>query len=145
MTDIPVPEDVRKLAYDALEDAMHDKSREFSERVGNIAAAILADREKRGEPVAWRYEIQYGPDGEANYAWVYRETEMVATMRTHHAQEVVRAMTAPPAPAQPVDVDAVAKALHESCCEQDINGYLAAKIDCKALAAAAIGSLKGGA
>lgn len=37
------------------------------------------------KPVAWRYEIKHGPDGEANYAWLYRGDEMVATMRTHHA------------------------------------------------------------
>lgn len=37
------------------------------------------------KPVAWRYEIKYGPDGEANYSWLYRGDEMVATMRTRHA------------------------------------------------------------
>lgn len=42
----------------------------------------------------WRYEIQYGPDGEANYAWIYKGDFMVATMRTHHAQEIVAALSA---------------------------------------------------
>lgn len=30
----------------------------------------------------WRYEIQYGPEGEANYAWVYCGKEMVAALST---------------------------------------------------------------
>ena len=42
----------------------------------------------------WRYKIQHGPDGEANYAWVYHGKELVATMRTHHAIAVVRALLA---------------------------------------------------
>lgn len=41
---------------------------------------------------AWHYAIQYGPEGEANYAWVYRGKEMVATMRTHHAVAIVAAL-----------------------------------------------------
>ena len=45
------------------------------------------------EPVAWRYDIQYGPEGEANYAWVYRGTEMIATMKTHNAAEIVALAT----------------------------------------------------
>lgn len=42
----------------------------------------------------WRFEIQYGPDGEANYAWVYAGNVMVGTMRTHHAAQVVEAVNA---------------------------------------------------
>ena len=42
----------------------------------------------------WRFEIQYGPDGEANYAWVYAGKVMVGTMRTHHAAQVVEAVNA---------------------------------------------------
>ena len=41
------------------------------------------------EPVAWWYDIQYGPENEANYAWVYRGGEMIGTMKIHHAQIVV--------------------------------------------------------
>lgn len=41
---------------------------------------------------SWRYEIKYGPDGEADYAWLYRGDEMVATMKTHHAIDVVSAV-----------------------------------------------------
>jgi len=50
-----------------------------------------------GEAEAWRYDIQYGPDGEANYAWVYRGKEMVATVKTHHAIAIVNAMNGTPA------------------------------------------------
>lgn len=50
-----------------------------------------------GEAEAWRYEIQYGPEGEANYAWVYRGKDMVATMKTHHAIAVVNATNGSPA------------------------------------------------
>lgn len=39
------------------------------------------------------------------------------------------------------NIKRVAKALHESCCRQDVNGYLAAKIDCTALADVAIAAL----
>jgi len=42
----------------------------------------------------WRYEIQYGPEGEANYAWIYKGGLFVATMRTHHAVEIVKAIAA---------------------------------------------------
>lgn len=45
------------------------------------------------KPVAWEYQIQYGPDGEDNYAWVYRDKVMVATMRTHNAKEIVGTMS----------------------------------------------------
>lgn len=42
----------------------------------------------------WRYEIQYGPEGEANYAWIYKGDLFVAAMRTHHAAEIVKAIAA---------------------------------------------------
>ncbi len=42
----------------------------------------------------WRYEIKYGPEGEANYAWLYRGAEMVATMKTHHAISLSAALAA---------------------------------------------------
>lgn len=41
----------------------------------------------------WRYEIQYGPEGEANYAWVYRNGCMVATMKTRDAMDICRALS----------------------------------------------------
>ena len=41
----------------------------------------------------WRYDIQYGPEGEANYAWVYDETgKMVGTVQTYQAEKIVRGM-----------------------------------------------------
>lgn len=43
----------------------------------------------------WRYEIQYGPEGEANYAWLYFGDEMVATMKTHHAVSLSAALASP--------------------------------------------------
>lgn len=41
----------------------------------------------------WRYKIQYGPEGEANYAWVYFGNEMVCTAKTHHALAIVAALS----------------------------------------------------
>lgn len=57
-------------------------------------------------PVAWRYEIQRGPNGETAYAWVYDEkNEMVCTAKTYHAKQIVDAMGRPqPAPAFGVEV-----------------------------------------
>lgn len=41
----------------------------------------------------WRYDVQYGPEGEAAYAWVYDAGgHMVGTMRLHHAVAIVDAM-----------------------------------------------------
>ncbi len=64
-----------------------------------------------GEAEAWRYDIQYGPDGEANYAWVYRGKEMVATVKTHHAIAIVNAMNGTPAhrgEREELDIDSLA-------------------------------------
>ncbi|GAA4169340.1 hypothetical protein [Shinella granuli] len=55
---------------------------------------------------AWHYEIQYGPEGEANYAWLYRGAEMVATMKTHHAAALTAALEVE----QPVAVEPVGEA-----------------------------------
>lgn len=43
-------------------------------------------------PEIWRYEIQYGPEGEDNYAWVYCGQKMIATMPTWNALEIVEVM-----------------------------------------------------
>ncbi|NHT75890.1 hypothetical protein G8E10_09380 [Rhizobiaceae bacterium CRRU44] len=43
----------------------------------------------------WRYGIQHGSEGEANYAWVYRGQDMIATMKTHIAKEICDRMNAP--------------------------------------------------
>ena len=38
----------------------------------------------------WRYEIQHGPDGDANYAWVFDgKNSMVCTAKLHHAFMIV--------------------------------------------------------
>lgn len=52
----------------------------------------------------WRYEIQHGPEGETDYAWVYRGKEMICTTKTHHAIAIVSALTrpSPPTEAKPV-------------------------------------------
>jgi hypothetical protein len=59
-----------------------------------LSAALAVEA---GTDAEWTYKIQYGPEGEANYAWVYRGQEMVATMKTHHAQAVCSALTTSPA------------------------------------------------
>lgn len=41
----------------------------------------------------WRHEIQHGPEGEADYAWVYDANGMmVCTAKTHHAEAIVSRM-----------------------------------------------------
>lgn len=53
--------------------------------------------ENKHTPGEWRYDIQYGPNGEANFAWVYDEAgEMVGTMRTRKAAKIVSTMNAAP-------------------------------------------------
>ena len=48
---------------------------------------------------AWRYEIKYGPEGEANYAWVYdADGNMVCTAKTHHAEAIVARMNTTASP-----------------------------------------------
>lgn len=43
----------------------------------------------------WRFDIKYGPEGEANYAWVYDEAgRMICTARTHDAARIVEAVNA---------------------------------------------------
>ena len=51
---------------------------------------------KSAEAVAqWRYSINYGPEGEANYAMVYDATgELVGNLKTHHAIAVCNAFAA---------------------------------------------------
>jgi len=44
---------------------------------------------------AWRYSINYGPEGEANYAMVYDADDvLVSNLKTYHAISVVNAMNA---------------------------------------------------
>ena len=70
------------------------------------AAAVLRalavsqpDQKEAHSREGWRYEIQYGPEGEANYAWLYEGERMVATMRTEDAIRICNALAArQPAP-----------------------------------------------
>jgi hypothetical protein len=60
---------------------------------------LSAPVEQAGEVAAWRYEIKHGPDGEANYAWVYDEkNNLVCTAKTHHAAAIVQKMRTTPQP-----------------------------------------------
>lgn len=43
-------------------------------------------------PRPWSYEIQYGPNGEEIYAWVYYLNFMVCTVKVHHAAMIVEAV-----------------------------------------------------
>jgi len=57
---------------------------------------------------AWRYEIQHGPDGETDWAWVYdAENNLVCTAKTYHAAAIVRA-SSPPATSAGVGADEIA-------------------------------------
>lgn len=42
----------------------------------------------------WSYEIQYGPNDEEIYAWVYNHSLMVCTVKMHHARMIVQAVNA---------------------------------------------------
>lgn len=59
---------------------------------------------------AWRYEIQHGPDGETDWAWVYdAENNLVCTAKTYHAAAIVRASSPPATPAG-LGADEIARA-----------------------------------
>lgn len=43
----------------------------------------------------WRFDIQYGPEGEANYAWVRNEAgKLICVAKTHDAAKIVEAVNA---------------------------------------------------
>jgi len=89
MTDIPVPEDVRKLAREAVRKLSGECDDAKDAEV--IAAAILADREKRGEPVAW---VIPGDDNA-------RDNGFLDAMAWQEGEFSKPLYAAPPAPAQP--------------------------------------------
>lgn len=75
-------------------------------------------------PTGWRYSINYGPDGEQNFANVYAaDGQFVGNLRTHHAIAICNAfavcekLTSAPAPASGrVDaVAAIAKIIDPEC------------------------------
>jgi len=120
-----IPEDVRKLAANLQ--AAYNKVAEWPEKrmskdavielgegftdllalrnlVPGAIAAIMADREKRGEPVAYAEKdgdewVVYWPDTGGTF-------EHIRDYPALH-KDITTLYTAPPAPAQPVDVDAV--------------------------------------
>lgn len=50
---------------------------------------------------SWRYEIQFGPEGQIAYAWVFDgDSNMVCTTEIHHAKKIIDAvniLSTPPA------------------------------------------------
>lgn len=55
--------------------------------------AALRDRAPAVRTPPWRYEIQYGPNGEEVYAWVFDDKDvMVCTAKLHHAFMIVGSM-----------------------------------------------------
>ena len=90
-----------KMAAQAVRDFVFDKPA--------LSASPVAQ-----EP-AWRYEIQHGPDGETDWAWVYdAENNLVCTAKTYHAAAIVRASSPPATPAG-VGVDEIARIIEDNC------------------------------
>jgi hypothetical protein len=71
---------------------------------GTVKALVTELLERRrtpanegGEAGEWRYSINYGPEGEENWAnLITPEGQHVANIRTHHARRIVAALTASP-------------------------------------------------
>ena len=90
-----------KMAAQAVRDFVFDKPA--------LSASPVAQ-----EP-AWRYEIQHGPDGETDWAWVYdAENNLVCTAKTYHAAAIVRASSPPATPAG-VGADEIAQIIATKC------------------------------
>jgi len=76
-------------------------------------------------PTGWRYSINYGPDGEENFANVYAaDGQFVGNLRTHHAIAICNAfavcekLASAPAPASGrVDAVAVVETIRPMECE----------------------------
>ena len=90
----------------------------------------------------WRYSINYGPEGEANYAFVYDGGgHLVSNLKIHHAIAVVEQMNARAAQAERMarleealrtvksmrSIDTIAPAVHEF--EREKRSEAWAKID----------------
>jgi len=141
---IDIPEDVRKLA-DAMQKQSVIDGIEISRLRGELASAnaqidilkdILADREKRGEPVAWIAQTRWEQMACAD-DWVM--TAVDSKDQSDLFACVPLYASAPPAP-QPVDVDAVRIAEALEACD-----WSNTPIGNKAIIQAAIRALKGGA
>jgi len=75
-----------------------DMTNGFNMEFGGASPARQEAATMANELKPWKYDIQYGPDGEENYAWVYdNHGAMVATMKTHKAKEIVDRMNTRPA------------------------------------------------
>lgn len=87
-----------------LDDAMPKRARDL---LGEAAAALRAQQPQPMETAprdgAWTYKVQHGPDGHADYAWLYRDDEMYAVMKTHHAAQVCAGMNTIPTTPQKDD------------------------------------------
>src|SRR5690606_9342071 len=78
-----------------LEDAMKAAAQADYER--RVLSSLSVKEPEGAEPGAWTMRINYGPDGEANYANVYSGTgEFVGNLRVHHAGAIVDAFASPP-------------------------------------------------
>lgn len=76
-------------------DLVEELSKRSKTQWGEIKASIMALQDTTladdDEHPGWVYAIQYGPEGESDYAWVYDETgRMIATMRTRDAARFAR-------------------------------------------------------
>lgn len=105
------PRSKKAAASDKMFDQMIvDYKKALEEGRAALSAAPVAQ-----EPVAWRYEIQHGPDGEKDWAWVYdAENNFVCTAKTYHAAAIVRAATPPATPAG-VGADEIAQIIATKC------------------------------
>ncbi|WP_038367777.1 hypothetical protein [Bosea sp. UNC402CLCol] len=107
---VPLADELRAAA-----DALESTSRALSEKEGELAearariqalawekdVAIIAARDAVLSAIAaspeegWHYSINFGPDGEANYANVYAPNDaFVGNLKTHHAAMIVAGMNA---------------------------------------------------
>lgn len=98
---------------DHLEPITTSASLALTDRLDKAAAApVEPEPVGKVEPVAWRYETQYGPEDEAIYAWVYdANNALVCTAKTHHAKSIIERMNAAPIPSPAADVERLREAL----------------------------------
>ena len=90
--DISLPDDLEEWFNETIDDEVKDA-------LAKREADPVANAAKRTE--AWRYSINYGPEGEANYAFVYDGGgHLVSNLKIHHAIAVVEQMNARAAQAE---------------------------------------------
>lgn len=100
--------DAAAAALEAQGRALTEKDAEVAEARARIQAlewekdvAIIAARDAALSAIAaspeegWHYSINFGPDGEANFANVYAPNDaFVGNLKTHHAATIVAGMNA---------------------------------------------------